>query len=165
MEPKTPIHKIPMFRQQQGTVAPSSGVGKFTFRPPPREDPISGSSMYSETNTVTAGRDGYKLKSVPNGTRIVPSYPVEEMAWTGADQKRISEQGDRRRQDEWARQTQRKMEKRVAGGEDQGDWRDAWKAQGKRAIEENPHKQYAYDAKRTRGAGPVPGHGGRAFAL
>ena len=126
-------------------------------------------------------RGKYRLKVVPNGTRVTPSYPAEEMTWTGAQVKRApaSANEDKRRQDEWTRQTQREIELRAQrdsggargkrGGEQgsgrdvEGDWRDAWRAQTKRQVDENPHKQYAFDTKRMRGAGLSTS--GRAFAI
>lgn len=75
---------------------------------------------------------------------------------------------DQRRQDTWTKETQREMERKVGAGRDgqgreqeQGDWRDEWKAQSKRQVEENPHRQYAFDAKRLSGLGVGLGRGGR----
>lgn len=169
LEPSTPSHKVPLFRQQQGSIAVGSGskIGssKFTFRPPPLKD--SSSTSYSTTNRGTgsgSGREGYRLKPVPNGTKLIASYPAEEMAWTGPEierAQRASTREDQRRSDEWARQTQREMERKGGARVEEGDWRDAWKAQSKRQVEENPHKQYAFDAKRIKVAGQE--YRGRSF--
>lgn len=152
MVPSTPSHKVPLFRQKQGNIASTSG-SRMMFRPTPRNDtkPQFGNNKHEAE---------YKINSVPNG--YGKSYAVEEMAWTGAQQKMVSARENQKRQDSWARQTQREIESRGVK-EEAGDWTDEWKRQNKRRVEENPHKQYAYDAKRPRGSGSIlPG---RAFGL